>query len=327
MGGLIGSIIRPHSHDGADSIDDALAGSKAGIRAVKISLIAMAVTAGLQLLVVVASGSIALLADTIHNFGDALTAIPLWLAFSITRRPANRRYTYGFGRAEDIAGVFVVLLIAASAGVAAYESARRLFDPQPVSNLGWVAVAGVVGFLGNELVAQYRIRTGHRIGSAALIADGYHARTDGLTSLAVLLGAGGVWLGFRLADPIIGLAITVAILVVLKGAVVQMWHRLMDAVDPDLLSAAEEAVRNAPGVVDVSLVRPRWIGHAVHAEVELTVDRDITIAAAHAIGEEVRHLMMHAVPKLSTVIVHVDPCSHDGGDPHAPVTSRGSFAH
>lgn len=313
--GFVASIFKPHSHDSADSVDDALAGSAEGIRTLKLSLVGLGVTAGLQVVIVVISGSVALLADTVHNFGDALTAIPLWIAFSFTRRPATRRYTYGYGRAEDLAGVFVVLMIAASAAFAGYESVRRLLDPQPVSNLGWVAAAGVVGFLGNEFVAQYRIRTGKRIGSAALVADGYHARTDGFTSLAVLLGAGGLWLGFARADPLVGLAITLVILFVLKGAATQMWHRLMDAVEPEILASAETAASNVPGVVGVTLIRPRWIGHAIHANADVTVDRDISVVEAHEIAEAVRTAMIRAVPKMVSVTVHVDPCGHGpGGD-------------
>lgn len=308
--GLFAAIFRPHSHDAADSVDDALAGSAEGIRTLKLSLVGLGLTALLQVAIVIMSGSVALLADTIHNFGDALTAIPLWVAFSLTRRPATRRYTYGYGRAEDLAGVFVVLMIAASAAFAGYESVRRLLDPHPVTNLGWVAVAGFVGFLGNEVVAQYRIRTGKRIGSAALVADGYHARTDGFTSLAVLFGAAGVWLGFARADPLVGLAITLVILFVLKGAAVQMWRRLMDAVEPELLLSAETAARNVPGVVGVTLVRPRWIGHSVHASADVTVDREISVLAAHAIAEDVRAAMIRAVPKMVSVTVHVDPCGH-----------------
>ena len=318
--GFVTQLIQPHSHDAADSIDDALGGSADGIRAVKLSLLGLGVTAGLQLIVVLISGSVALLADTIHNFGDALTAIPLWLAFSYSRRPANRRYSYGYGRAEDLAGVFVVLMIAGSAALAAFVAIRRLLDPQPVSDLWWVAAASIVGFAGNEMVAQYRIRSGKRIGSAALVADGYHARTDGLTSLAVLLGVFGAWLGFKQADPIVGLIITGAILLVVKGAVVQIWHRLMDAVDPELLDAARAAAQGVAGVTEVSLVRPRWVSHTIHAEAQVTVDRELSLAEAHTISAQVEHAMMHAVPKLSSVIVHVDPCDHAGDDPHAVVS-------
>ena len=204
---LLHGFFVPHSHDPADSVDDALEASAQGVRAVKLSLIGLGVTAALQLVVVAVSGSVALLADTVHNFSDALTAVTLWVAFVIGRRPASRRFTFGYGRAEDLAGLFIVGMIAVSAALAAAEAIQRLLEPRAVTNLGWVLVAGLVGFLGNELVAVYRIRVGRRIGSAALIADGVHARTDGFTSLAVVLGAVGVWAGFPLADPIVGLLI------------------------------------------------------------------------------------------------------------------------
>ncbi len=315
--GNLQELIRPHSHDAADSVDDALEGSEVGIRAVKVSLLGLGATALLQLAVALASGSVAVLADTIHNFADASTAIPLWLAFWVSRKPANARYTYGYGRAEDLAGVFVLLMIVGSAAVAAWESIEKLLNPTPIDHLGWVAAAGLLGFAGNELVAQYRIRVGQRIGSAALVADGYHARTDGLTSLAVLIGAAGVWIGFPRADPLVGLLITGAILLVLKNATVQMWRRLMDSVDPLLVERATAAARGAEGVQEVSTVRARWIGHTVHAEALIVADCDLSLDEAHAIAERARHRMLHAVPKLSTVTVHVDPCTHDGADHHA----------
>jgi len=222
----------PHSHDAADSIDSALESSARGIRAVKISLVVLGVTAIAQLTVVYVSGSVALLADTIHNFSDALTAVPLWIAFALGRRAATRRYNYGYGRAEDLAGLFVIAMIALSGAVAGWQVVNRLLHPAPVNDLGWVALAGFVGFLGNEAVALYRIREGRAIGSAALVADGHHARTDGLTSLAVLVGAGGVAVGWNWADPVVGLAITVAIVMVLRTAARDVFRRLMEASSP-----------------------------------------------------------------------------------------------
>src|SRR5215212_10082990 len=197
--GFLLSVFRPHSHDAADSVDSALESSAEGIRALKISLIALGVTASAQLVVVILSGSVALLADTIHNFADALTAVPLWIAFVLVQRAPTLRYTYGYGRAEDLAGVFIVAMIALSAGLAGFQSIRRLIDPQPIANVGVVLAAGILGFIGNEAVAIYRIRVGRKIGSAALVADGLHARTDGFTSLAVAAGAIGVMAGFPLA--------------------------------------------------------------------------------------------------------------------------------
>jgi cation diffusion facilitator family transporter len=315
--GFLTDLFRPHSHDAADSLDDALAGSAEGIRAVKMSLLILGVTAVMQLVVAMVSGSAGLLADTIHNFADAATALPLWLAFTLSRRPPDRRYGYGFGRAEDLAGVFVVLVIAVSSAIAAWESFDKLIHRHEVQHVAWVAVAAILGFAGNEVVAQLRIRAGQRIGSAALVADGYHARTDGFTSLAVLVGAIGSWLGVSILDPLVGLAITVAILVILKGAVVQIWRRLLDAVDPDLLDRARAAAAGADGVQGVPMIRARWIGHSLHAEANIVADRDLTLVEGHEIAERARHAMLHAVPKLASATVHVDPCEHDGIDPHA----------
>jgi cation diffusion facilitator family transporter len=305
--GFVAGLFTPHSHDAADSIDDALTSSQDGIRAVKISLVALAATAGLQLIIVLISGSVALLADTIHNLSDALTAIPLWIAFVLGRRAATRRYTYGYGRAEDLAGLFVVAIIALSAAVAGWEAIDRLLHPRPVSNLGWVALAGLLGFIGNEFVAQYRIRVGRRIGSAALVADGLHARTDGFTSLAVLVGAAGVAAGWRQADPIIGLVITFAILAVLRTAARDIYRRLMDAVDPDLVDSAETALSAEPGVLAVRSVRMRWIGHQLHAEAELTIDASTSLDNAHRIAHSAEHALTHSVPRLTTALVHAYP--------------------
>jgi cation diffusion facilitator family transporter len=309
-----------HSH-GVPTTDETLEGSEEGIRAVKISLVGLFITAALQAFVVVTSGSVALLADTIHNLADALTAVPLWIAFVIGRRPPTRRYTYGFGRAEDVAGLAIVAMIALSAAVAGWESVRKLFAPEPMQHISWVIAASIIGFIGNEAVAIYRIRVGKRIGSAALVADGQHAQVDGLTSLAVLLGALGVLAGFPMADPIVGLLITVAIVFVLKSAVREIWWRLMDAVDPTLVDTLESAAKGAPGVQAVDHVKVRWIGHTLHAEANVQVDGSLSTAEGHAVAEGVRHAMLHAAPWLRSAQVHVDPCQHDGKDYHA-VTSH-----
>jgi cation diffusion facilitator family transporter len=307
--GWFRGLLHSHSHDAADSVDSALESSAQGIRAVKISLVALGVTAVLQLLVVGVSGSVALLADTVHNFSDALTAVPLWIAFLVGRRAANRRYTYGYGRAEDLAGLFIVAIIAASALLAAVESARRLLDPAPVEHVGWVALAGLIGFAGNELVAVYRIRVGRGIGSAALVADGLHARTDGLTSLAVLAGAGGVAAGFPLADPVVGLVITVAILAVLRTAARDVYRRLMDAVDLVLVDRAERSLLTTPGVTAVRGVRMRWIGHALHAEADLDIDGGVSVTEAHALAHDAEHRLTHDVPKLRGAVIYAYPAA------------------
>jgi cation diffusion facilitator family transporter len=305
--GLLRSVFRPHSHDSADSVDSALEGSAQGIRAVKISLIVLGVTALLQVLVVLISGSVALLADTVHNFSDALTAVPLWIAFVLSRRAATRRYTYGYGRAEDLAGLFVVAMIALSAVLAADQAIRRLIEPTPIQHLGWVAAAGVIGFLGNEWVALYRIRVGRRIGSAALAADGLHARTDGLTSLAVVLGAVGVGLGFPAADPIIGLVISAAIVLVLVTAARDVFRRLMDGVDPQLVDHAERSLRGAFGVRAVRSLRIRWIGHTLHAEADVEVDPDMSLRDSHEIAHAAEQHLLRTVPRLTGASIHTSP--------------------
>lgn len=314
--GWLRGLLNPHSHDAADSVDAQLESSARGIWALKLSLLGLLATAAFQVVIVLISGSVALLADTIHNFSDALTAVPLWIAFVLGRRAATSRYTFGYGRAEDLAGVFIVLLIAASAGLAGWESVQRLLDPQPIANLGWVVVAAIVGFVGNEAVAIFRIRVGNEIGSAALVADGYHARADGFTSLAVLLGAIGVLAGFPLADPLVGLGITVAILFVLKDAGLQMWHRLMDAIDPDVVQGLAREAALVEGVQEVDDLRLRWLGHRLEADMRIVVDEDLPTRDSHRLAEEVRHRLFHAQPKLASIIVHVDPCGHSGDDLH-----------
>ncbi len=318
MQGRIRHVLRPHSHEAAGKVDAAMEASAQGMRVLWISLAVLAFTAGVQAVVVAFSGSVALLGDTLHNAADALTAVPLAVAFVAARRSPNRRYTYGYGRAEDLAGVVIVLLMAASAVAAGWAAVSRLASPHPVSNLLAVAAAAVAGFAGNELVATYRIRVGRTIGSAALVADGLHARADGFTSLAVLLGVGGMALGWAWADPVIGLLITVAILAVLRQAGREVYRRLMDAVDPALLDTAEHALREVPGVLDVGEVRLRWIGHQLRAECEILIRADATVVDGHRVAVAAEHGLLHALPRLSAALVHADPEPAAGlADQHA----------
>ncbi|GAA3150047.1 cation diffusion facilitator family transporter [Streptomyces rameus] len=310
-------LLTPHSHETADKLDPALESSARGMRALWVSLAVLGTTALAQGLVVAVSGSVALLGDTVHNAADALTAVPLGIAFVLGRRAATRRFTYGYGRAEDLAGLVVVLTIAASAAFTAWAAVGRLLDPRPVAQVPVVAVAALLGFAGNEWVARYRIRVGREIGSAALVADGLHARTDGFTSLAVLLGAGGSALGWRLADPVVGLAITAAIVLVLRDAAREVFRRVLDAVDPALVDRAERAVRQVPGVREVGELRLRWIGHRLRAELAVVVDGEATVRQAHAIAVEAEHALLHALPRLTAALVHADPAPAPGeSDPH-----------
>jgi cation diffusion facilitator family transporter len=263
---------------------------------------------------------VALLADTIHNFADAATAIPLWIAFTCARLVPSRRFPYGYGRVEDLAGGAIVLTILASALVAGYQAVMRLFHPEPVGYLWAVAGAAILGFVGNELVAVFRIRVGREIGSAALVADGYHARADGFTSLAVLGGAVGVWAGYPLADPIVGLLITAAILVLVWHAAGVVLTRMLDGVEPEALDAVAHAARHVPGVDDVAEVRGRWIGHRLAFELNVVVRPDLTVAEGHGIAKEVRHQILHHVPHAAGVTVHVDPATEPGDTHHRVVT-------
>jgi cation diffusion facilitator family transporter len=296
--GFLYDLFVPHTHDAADSVDDALEASQAGVTAVKISMFALLGTTILQFVFVLFTGSIALLADTIHNFADALTAVPLWIAFVLSRRAATRRYTYGYGRAEDLAGMFIVFVVALSAVVAGWEAVDRFIHPRPVENAWWLIAAGFIGFAGNEIVAIYRIRVGQRIGSAALVADGVHARLDGFTSLSVVLGAIGVLLGFPLADPIIGLLIAISILILLWGTVKSVGARLMDAVDPELVHRLEHALEDADGVAGVADARLRWLGH------RLTGSATITTAVADL--HEATHVAEHAAAHARAVLRNLD---------------------
>jgi cation diffusion facilitator family transporter len=314
--------LRPHSHEAADKVDAAMEASAEGMRALWVSLAVLAVTALLQAGVVAVSGSVALLGDTLHNAADALTAVPLGIAFVLGRRPPSRRYTYGYGRAEDLAGVAIVLVIAASSALAGYAAMTRLAHPRPVPNLLAVAGAAVIGFLGNAAVARYRIRVGRRIGSAALVADGLHARADGYTSLAVLLGAGGVAAGWARADPVVGLLITVAILAVLWQAAREIYRRLMDAVDPVLVDQVERVLRGTPGVLGVGQVRVRWIGHRLRAECEITVAGAASAVQAHQVAVDAEHALLHALPRVTAALVHADPQPQAGADHHAVLAAH-----
>jgi len=302
-----------HTHG---AVDPSIATSERGIWAVKWSFIALFVTALVQIVVVFLSGSVALLSDTIHNFGDAATAVPLWIAFALTRLGTSRRFPYGYGRVEDLAGVVVVLIILFSAIVAGYQAVERLINPQPVGLLWAVALAGLVGFVGNEAVAVFRIRVGRQIGSAALIADGYHARTDGWTSLAVVAGAVGVWLGYPLLDPMVGLLIAAAILVIVWQSGKMVFSRLLDGVDPDVIEEIRHTSSHVEGVADVAEVRARWVGHRLRAEVNVAVDPDLSVAEGHTVAREVNHRLMHELGYLEGAVVHVDPSQESGEEHH-----------
>lgn len=312
-----------HSHGGHDGshghthgvVDPTIATTARGIWAIKWSFVLLGFTAALQLVVVFLSGSVALLADTIHNIGDAATAIPLWVAFVLARRKPSRRFTYGLGRVEDFAGITIVLIILFSALVAGYEAIARLITPQPIEHLAAVAAAGVIGFLGNEAVAIFRIRVGKEINSAALIADGYHARTDGLTSLAVVIGAAGVWFGFPLADPIIGLLITVAIFGIVWQSAKAVLTRMLDGVEPNVTDEIRHAAEHVTGV-QIADAKARWIGHRLHADIAIAVAADTSVGEANRLSDRLRRELSHHMPALASAFVRAEPSRPEH---HGPV--------
>lgn len=306
-GGLLGWLkgTFAHSHDVTEKVDSVMESSEKGIRVLKISLVGLGITALLQVMVVFYSGSVALLADTIHNFADAATSIPLWIAFALARRGANRCFTYGYGKTEDVAGVIIVGVIFFSACVAGYEAILKVIHPAPMTHLGLVSLAAIIGFIGNEAVAVYRIRVGREIGSAALIADGQHSRVDGFTSLSVLFGVIGTWLGYPLVDPIVGVGITIAILFIVKDAAKAVWHRLIDGIEPDILDEIAHAPSHVAGVRAVRTVRARWIGHKVYSDVAIAVDPDLPVHVADAIAREVERSLRAHVRLLGEVVVRV----------------------
>jgi cation diffusion facilitator family transporter len=297
-------------------VDPIIFTTQKGIWAIKWSFVGLMVTAILQVIVVLLSKSVALLADTIHNFGDAATSIPLGVAFILARLKPSKRFTYGYGRVEDLAGITIVITILATALIAGYESMERFLHPQAVKYLWAVVIASIIGFLGNEAVALFRIKVGKEIGSAALIADGYHARVDGLTSLAVLMGALGIWIGYPLADPIVGLIITIAIFRIVWESGKAVFTRILDGVDPEVIEEINHAVHETRGVHEVTEVRVRWLGHRLHAEVNITVNPEISVEKGHEIAQEVRHQLLHHLPYLSNATIHVDPLSASGEEYH-----------
>jgi cation diffusion facilitator family transporter len=295
-------------------IDPSLTTSDRGIWAIKWSFAILAATAALQFVVVVLSGSVALLADMIHNTADATTAIPLWIAFVLVRRKPSQTFTHGLGRAEDLAGILIVMIILFSAIVAGYQAIHRLIHPEVVTHLGWLAAAGVIGFIGNEAVAVFRIRVGREMNSAALIADGYHARTDGLTSLAVVLGAAGVRLGYPLADPIIGLLITLAIMGIVWQSARAVITRTLDRVEPGVTTEIRHAAEHVPGIKRVADVRARWIGHKLHADVAIAVEESLSLPAAMDIARRVKSELLEHLPALRTANVTFEQSDLDRVD-------------
>src|SRR5438874_804132 len=310
-----------HEHDGHGHgghghehgrVDADLYGNEVGLRAVQISTAGMFLVAAIQFGIAGIGGSAGLFADALHNLGDVLTTVALWIAFVLSNRVANQRYSYGYYRSEDLAGIFIVLVIIASAIAGAVESIQKLTSGNVPTQLYLSMAAALIGVAGNELLAQYKISVGKRINSVPLVADGQHSRIDGLTSLAAFIGLVGVRLGFPIADPIAGIVITVVIVTVVYSTSRSVLQRLLDAVDPRIVPSIIETAREVPGVETVTDVRARWVGHTLHVAMNIEVDAELTLAKAHAIAEEVRHRLFHSVKGLSEATIHTDPSSASG---------------
>jgi len=300
-----------HGHEHG-KVDADLYGNRVGLRAVQISTAGMLLVAAIQFAIAWIGGSAGLFADALHNFGDVFTTIALWIAFVISNRAANQRYTYGYYRAEDLAGIFIVLVIIASAIASGVESIQKLTSGNIPTRIYLSMAAALIGVAGNELLAQYKISVGKRINSVSLIADGHHSRIDGLTSLAAFIGLVGVRLGFPKADPIAGIVITIVIFTVVISTLRSVLQRLLDVVDPHVVPSIVATASAVPGVEEVTDVRARWVGHTLHVVMNIEVDAELTLSKAHAIAEEVRHRLFHDIKGISEVVVHTDPSSASG---------------
>jgi cation diffusion facilitator family transporter len=234
----------------------------------------------------------------------------------MVRKKPSKRFSYGYGRVEDLAGIVIVFIMLISGLMVAYESVSRLFEPQEIHYLSAVAVASLVGFAGNELVARLRLRVGKEISSAALVADGYHSRTDALSSLGVFLGAGAMWLGYPQADPLVGLAITFVIFKIVWASGTSLFSRLLDGVDPEVIDEVTHSAQHVPEVLDVTEVRVRWVGHRLLTDVNIAVKSDFSVEQGHEIARAVRHELLHHLPYLGNATIHVDPATASGEKHH-----------
>ncbi len=306
-----------HHHDPSGST-----GTARGIQALRFSLWVLGLTAAGQAVVVWLSGSVALLADTIHNLSDALVALPLWFAFSISKRKPTPHYPYGFYRVEDLAGLCVLLAIFASGLWTGWESIQRIIDPKVPQNILLGIVAGLVGGLGNEIVARYRLKVGKEIRSLALMAEGHHARVDALTSLGVVVGLGLVALGFPLADPIVGLIITAFIFSIVFEVGKDIVPRIVGKADADEIEEIRSVAKKIEGVKGVGGIKLQWLGHRCFADVCIAVSPLIAVSEAHRITEGVRHELLHHISALVDVTIHADPHTEESPDPFHDLTAH-----
>jgi cation diffusion facilitator family transporter len=270
-------------------------------RAVAVSAVGLAATGLIELTVALLSGSVGLLSDALHNLSDVSTSLVVFVGFRFSKREATDSHPYGYERAEDMAGLGVALVIWASAVLAGVVSIHKLTESGRTSHLSLGVAAAVIGILGNQVVARYKGRVGRRIQSATLVADARHSWLDAVSSAGALLGIVGVALGFRWADGVAGLVVTVFIIHIAWEVTSELFTHLMDGVEPGVLAAAENAAVSVDGVVHAH-VRARWMGRSLLLDVEGYMAANTTVEAAEAIGRIVWAAVIVAVPQSRVVL-------------------------
>jgi cation diffusion facilitator family transporter len=280
---------------------DDTADRSAANRAIGLSAVGLAVTGLIELAVALLSGSVGLLGDALHNLSDVSTSGAVWFGFRISRRTATPSHTYGYERAEDLAGLGVALVIWASAVFAAVASYHKLVEHGTTSHLSLAMVGAVIGMLGNQGVAWYKLRIGRRIQSATLVSDGRHSRLDALSSFGALVGLVAVAAGAKWGDPVAGFAVTLLIAHVGYEVTKDILGHLMDSVDPEIVFAAERAAVGVDGVQHAH-VRARWMGRTLLVEIEGFLHADASIADSDVLGQRVELAVLGAVPEVRSVV-------------------------
>jgi cation diffusion facilitator family transporter len=299
-------------------------GTREGLRAIRLAAVALGASAAVRLTIAVLSGSVGLLAAGLDDLGDVLTTVVLSVAFIASRRAADRRYTFGYQRFEDLSGVLVVAVIWGSAAFATYEAVMRLTGDHQVTRLGIAMTAAVLGLLANGFAGVYKIRVGRRIGSEPLIADGKHALTDSLSSVAAFGGLLGVKAGHPIADPIAAFVVVLAIVAVAVDATRRVLARLLDAVDPTIVGQIEHIAKHTDGVASIGRVQARWAGRSLYVTLTVAADGNKSLTDTHTIAENVAHRILHDVPGVAQVDVHVDPWEPHGDEAHARTAKHDS---
>jgi cation diffusion facilitator family transporter len=311
------SIFHLHSRPAHLSVPDEDAGAS---RVFVGSFLILGLTAVLEIGISSVSGSVSLLSDAVHNVSDALTGVPLWVAFFFSRKKPTARYSYGYGKFEDLAGVMIVVLVLLSSVFSITRSFGKLLHPQIFLHPGWVALASVTGFLGNEAVAFLRIRAGRRTGSVSLVADGQHARVDGLVSLSVLAGVAGSLTGHLRWDPLVGILLGVVTFLIGVRMGWMVGTHLSDGIDSGVLETIRRAALDEPGIREVSRVRARWMGHRMICDLLVVLDHPVSLPDSRQRARAVEERIRKALPFMDDVLVVATP--YGEGDGNSPLSKN-----